>query len=189
MDFNNKIEDMLLKLAPMLRNCSWLMRVTDNSKTGVTLQIWEIQKEENGKTSNKKYGEITGSKLRSCISPIRYILADILDENSNSVGLHHLLDGGISYRGDIPLDKAVGVKLALIAILIKAINYDAKCELIAWRIERVSVEEALYWFGKVTVPVYGERAMQWAIIGMRTMLAGPTDQKVNYEEMLERLRR
>ena len=52
-----------------------------------------------------------------------------------------------------------------------------------------SAEEAFYWFGKATIPVYGKKAMNWSVIGMRTMLAGPTDQKVKYDDLLEKLRR
>lgn len=186
---NERYEEMLLKMQKMLDSAPWVMRITENNKLGLVLQIFERQRQDNGEFILHKYGEIGGGKLRCCKAPIRYILSEVLDDMENPLGLQVLLGEKITYRGDVALDKAAGVKLALIAILISMINFEAKSELIAWRIERVSAEEAFYWFGKVTVPVYGEKAMQWAIIGMRTMLAGPTDQKVNYDEMLEKLRR
>lgn len=188
-ELNNKHEEMLGKMNNMLMNAPWAMKIVDSAKNGVTLQIFEAQYDEQGKRILKKHGEIYGSKLRVCKEPLRYMLAEVKDDLGNSLGLQNLLDGAITYRGDVPLDKWVGVKLALVVILVASINHEAKAELISWRIERISAEEAFYWFGKVTVPVYGVKAMQWAVIGMRTILAGPTDQKVNYEEMLEKLRR
>lgn len=186
---NEKYDEMLLKMQNMLDSSPWVMRITETNKLGLTLQIFERQRQDNGEFTLHKYGEIGGAKLRCCKAPIRYILSEVLDELENPLGLQALLGEKVTYRGDVPLDKAAGVKLALITILNSMINFEAKAELIAWRIERVSAEEAFYWLGKVTVPVYGDKSMQWAIIGMRTMLAGPTDQKVNYDEMLEKLRR
>lgn len=188
-ELNKKHEEMQVKMNNMLMIAPWIMRIVENAKNGVTLQIFEVQYDEQAKRILKKHGEINGSKLRICKEPLRYMLTEVKDDLGNSIGLQNLLEGSVTYRGDIPLDKTVGVKLALVAILVASINHEAKAELISWRIERISAEEAFYWFGKVTVPVYGVKAMQWAVIGMRTILAGPTDQKVNYEEMLEKLRR
>lgn len=186
---NERYDEMLLKMQKMLDSSPWVMRITENNKQGLTLQILERQRQDNGDFALHRYGEISGAKLRCCKAPIRYILSEVLDELENPLGLQALLGEKITYRGDVALDRAAGVKLALICILNSAIIFEAKSELIAWRIERISAEEAFYWFGKVTIPVYGDKSMQWAVIGMRTMLAGPTDQKVNYDEMLEKLRR
>lgn len=180
--------DIVLKIASLKDSAPWILRVSDN-KDGVLIRVFERQKQDDGSFSLVKYGEIAGKKLRACKKPVCYILSEVKDELNNPIGLQSLFEGSITFRGDVPLDKTAGSKMALVAILASVINIEAKAELIAWRIERISAEEAFYWLGKVTVPVFGEKSAQWAVIGLRTMLAGPTDQKVDYEAMLEKLRR
>ena len=61
-----------------------------------------------------------------------------------------------------------------------------RVELIAWRVERFSREEAVYWLTRATQ--YGQAINRWAQVGMRIMLGGqPGDRAVL--DLLEKLRR
>ncbi len=117
------------------------------------------------------------------------MLSRMEDELGNPTGLQVLFDGRITYRGDVPLDKTIGHKMALLSILLPTMKIEKKAEVVAWRVERMTIEEVMYWLSKVTIPSYGERAMKWAIIGLRVMLAGPTDQKESFDDILEKLRK
>lgn len=187
-DINEKYIELLQNMKMLIETSPWVMRIKETTD-GVCLQLFERQKDDKGQTVLKKWGELSGSKLRVCKAPIRHIISEVLDTLGNPLGLQTLIGTSIDYRGDVPLSKEAGTKLALMSILIQSVNIEPKVELLAWRIERFSVEEASYWFGKATIPVYGEKAMKWYIIGMRVMLAGPTDQKVSYDDLLEKLRR
>ena len=77
---NEKYDDMLLKMQNMLDSSPWVMRITETNKLGLTLQIFERQRQDNGEFTLHKYGEIGGAKLRCCKAPIRYILSEVLDE-------------------------------------------------------------------------------------------------------------
>ena len=59
----------------------------------------------------------------------------------------------------------------------------------AWRIERFSREETLYWLGKVSIPSYGRRGIEWAKSGLRLMLAGQQKDEAAVEELLQKLRK
>lgn len=185
---NEKYLDMLRNMTNLMEVAPWIMQVKENGD-GVVLVLQERQKDDNGQTVWHKWGEIAWSKVRSCKEPIRYILSGVLDSLGNPLGLQALISSDIAYRGDVPLNREAGTKMALIAILTASVQIELKIELLGWRIERFSAEEAFYWFGKATIPVYGKKAMNWSVIGMRTMLAGPTDQKVKYDDLLEKLRR
>ena len=79
--------------------------------------------------------------------------------------------------------------MALISILLQNVKLVPKMEVMAWRIERMTFEEVMYWLSKVTISSYGDRSKSWARIGLRVMLAGPTDRQENFDDILSKLRR
>ena len=62
-------------------------------------------------------------------------------------------------------------------------------ELMAWRIERFSREETLYWLTKTTMQTYGARSVEWAKSGLRLMLAGQQKDEDEVDRLLEQLRK
>jgi hypothetical protein len=61
-----------------------------------------------------------------------------------------------------------------------------RVELIAWRVERFSAEEAIYRLSRATQ--FGEAPSRWALAGMRIMLGGQPGDK-DIQRMLEKLRK
>lgn len=128
-----------------------------------------------------------GQALRRCLPALREILSRVNDNAGIPLELHRFVGNGrLGFRGNLPLDEEAGAKLALIFKLQERVSDLDRVELIAWRVERFSREEAVYWLTRATQ--YGEAANRWALAGMRLMLGGqPGDAAVR--EMLEKLRR
>ena len=83
----------------------------------------------------------------------------------------------------------IGAKLALLFRLHPRVNSQKRIELMAWRIERFSREETLYWLTKTTMQTYGARSVEWAKSGLRLMLAGQQKDEDEVDRLLEQLRK
>ena len=173
-----------------LKEAPWILRVSEQKKyTGPMLEICERQRTENGTTRLKEFGRIYNDALRTCKAAICYMLSQEIDQNGRPAGLQELIDDKIEYRGHIPLSETTGAKLALLFKLHPLVRSQERSELMAWRIERFTREEALYWVSKVSIPVYGKRGIEWAKSGLRLMLAGQQKDKKAVEELLLQLRK
>ncbi len=185
-----KQNEVIAAMQPVLKEVPWILRVSEQKAfTGPILEICERQNTENGTTRLKEYGRIYNGTLRTCKPAIRYMLAQELDQLGRCAGLQELIDEKIEYRGHIPLHDEIGAKLALLFKLHPKVQSQERIELMAWRIERFTREEALYWVGKVSIPTYGKRAIEWAKSGLRLMLAGQQKDEKDVRELLEKLRR
>ncbi len=131
-------------------------------------------------------GLIYGQAMHRCMRPLREMLARVCDADAVPLELHQLLTSkSIAYRGNLPLDDESGSKIALLFILQHRMRDLDRIELIAWRIQRFTREEAIYWLSRATQ--YGEAPNRWAQSGMRIMLGGHSgDDKVG--RMLRDLR-
>ena len=168
----------------------WVLRITQSSKVaGPVLVISERYKEEDGKTKLREYGRIYNGDLKACRNAIQYMLSQVHDDMGRPLGIQELIDDRIAYRGNIPLDKTIGTKIALLFKLHAQIRNESRVELLAWRIERFTFEESMYWLGKVSIPTYGKRSMEWAKSGLRLMLAGQSKDKKEIDELLDKLRK
>lgn len=175
----------------------WILRVTDKRKgyTGVVLEVCERRlTEKSTQTSRstsrlKDYGRIYNSSLRTCIGAIRQIMLPMADEYGRPLEISQLLAGRIAYRGNIPLDETIGAKLALLFKLHPRIKDNDRMELLAWRIERFTREETMYWLGKVSFSANGPRSVEWAKSGLRLMLAGQHKDKKEVQRLLEQYRK
>ena len=173
-----------------MKEAPWVLRVSEQKKyTGPMLEICERQRTDTGTTRLKEFGRIYNGTLRTCKPAIRYMLSQELDEEGRPAGLQELIDEKIEYRGHIPLKETTGAKLALLFKLHPQVRSQERIELMAWRIERFTREEALYWVSKVSIPVYGRRGIEWAKSGLRLMLAGQQKDKEAVEELLRQLRK
>ena len=103
--------------------------------------------------------------------------------------MQELIDDKTAFRGNIPLDRTVGTKIALLFKLHPQIRNESRVELLAWRIERFTFEESMYWLGKVSIPTYGKRSVEWAKSGLRLMLAGQSKDQKEIDELLDKLRK
>src|SRR5690606_495379 len=105
------------------------------------------------------------------------------DHQGIPLELHTLLNGkSLDFRGNIPLDVEAGAKLALLFKLQERIMDQSRVELIGWRVQRFSREEALYWLSRIMH--YGGKANLWAQSGLRIVLGGqPKD--LGIQVMLE----
>ncbi len=185
-----KQEEIIYNMQSSLKEAPWILRVTERKDfTGPMLEICERQYTDSGKTRLKEYGRIYNGTLRTCRPAIRYMLSQELDSMGRSAGLHELIDEKTEYRGQIPLRDEIGAKLALLFKLHPQVRSQERIELMAWRIERFTREEALYWVGKVSIPVYGKRGIEWAKSGLRLMLAGQQKDEEAVRELLEKLRK
>jgi hypothetical protein len=118
---------------------------------------------------------------------IRHVIRNVCDFSGVPLELEQLLGNGrMTFRGNVPLDDEAGVKLALLFKLRERINDMDRVELIAWRIERFSYEEAAYWLSRATQ--YGNAANRWAQAGMRIMLGGQSGDK-QIPQLLEQYRK
>lgn len=183
-------------LAHRISTVPWVLRVTDlKDKPSPVLVIKEryspespAQDTENhkGKTLRER-GLIYGQSLRRCIQIIRRILADVADEGGIPLSLQNYLPvGHIDFRGNLPVNKEAGNKLALLFKLQERVYDQNRVELIAWRVERFTPEEAAYWLTRATQ--FGVAGNRWAQAGMRIMLGGqPGDSAIM--GMLEKLRK
>ena len=185
-----KQNEVIQNMQPFLKEAPWILRVSEwKIYTGPMLEICERQHTDSGKTRLKEYGRIANGTLRTCKRAICYMLSQELDQMGRSAGLQELVDDRIEYRGHIPLHDEIGAKLALLFKLHPQVRSQERIELMAWRIERFTREEALYWVGKVSIPVYGQRGIEWAKSGLRLMLAGQQKDEETIRELLDKLRK
>lgn len=174
----------------MVSTAPWVLRVTESKKvTGPVLVISERYKEEDGKTKLREYGRIYNGDLKACRNAIHYMLTQVLDDVGRPLGIQDLIDDRLAFRGNIPLDRTIGTKIALLFKLHPQIRNESRVELLAWRIERFTFEESMYWLGKVSIPTYGRRSIEWAKSGLRLMLAGQSKDQKEIDELLEKLRK
>lgn len=193
----NKIQqDIQHRISPMLKKAPWLLRITVYQdkpvpvfvmKKRVSMDKEKQQDETFDKTVLKDRGLLYGQPLRRCLPMIRHVIRNVCDHSGVPLELEQLLGNSRNtYRGNLPLDDEAGVKLALLFKLRERINDMDRVELIAWRIERFSYEEAAYWLSRATQ--YGNAANRWAQAGMRIMLGGqPGDKKI--PNLLEQFRK
>lgn len=161
----------------------WQMTVKTGKAGTPTLEIINTEWD-----SPELYGRISYSTLRHCRDTIQTILSRVHDELGRPLGIQVLIDDRIAFRGTLPLSIEAGTKLALIAILAHGIKDPAHIELLARRIGRYTREEAGYWLGKVTIPIYGDGSLAWARTGLRIMLTGQPGDKEPIEAALDKLR-
>ncbi len=184
------------RIRPLLERAPWVLRITEYKDKPVPVFVVkerfspEEDPKKNGKAPTKKVlrdrGLLYGQPLRRCLPVINVIVSRVCDHTGIPLDLHRFLGNGrITFRGNLPLDEEAGAKLSLIFKLQERLRDMDRVELIAWRVERFSREEAAYWLTRTTQ--YGEAANRWAQAGMRIMLGGqPGDQAVL--RMLEKLR-
>ena len=190
--------DIERKIRPLLRQARWILRITEyKDRPAPVLVVKERFSPRaypmNGTTNLsacptlKGMGLLYGQSLRRCLPIIREILSKVRDDAGIPLELHRLLPNGrILFRGNLPLDDEAGAKLALIFKLQERLTDMDRVELIAWRVERFSREEALYWLTRATQ--YGNAVNRWAQAGMRLMLGGQPGDKAILD-LLEKLRR
>jgi len=178
----------------LLPQSPWVLRVTEfKDKPAPVLVVKERVAIElkNGESGAKRVlkdrGLLYGQSLRRCLPVFRTIVSGVCDDAGIPLELQRFLPNGrIIFRGNLPLDEEAGVKLALIFKLQERVKEMDRVELIAWRVESFSREEASYWLTRLTQ--YGPAANRWAQAGMRLMLGGqPGDKEI--VNMLEKLRR
>ena len=166
------------------------MRITERKAyTGPVLVICGRYTTENQTEKLREYGCIYNGALRHCRRAIQTMLSEVTDEAGRSLGLDKLIGEEIACRGNLPLNDTIGAKLALLAKLHPQVRRADRLELMAWRIERFTREETLYWLTKVSVPTYGRRGIEWAKSGLRLMLAGRQDDKKVIEGILDKIRK
>ncbi|MHB1125577.1 MAG: DUF7680 family protein [Bacillota bacterium] len=192
----NQHRELQHNVLPLLKNAPWVLRVTEyKDKPSPVLVVKErLSPEENlritskgtSKTTLKERGLLYGQPLRRCLPILRAITSSITNDAGIPLEIQRVFGNGrLTFRGNLPLDEEAGVKLSLIFKLQERVKEMDRVELIAWRVERFSREEAAYWLSRVTQ--YGEAANRWAQAGMRIMLGGqPGDQAI--PQMLDRLR-
>jgi len=179
-----------------LASCSpWVLRITEYSDKPVPVLVTKerlLPDDDNGNGGGnssvlRDRGLIYGQALRRCIPPIKTIISRVSDAGGVPLELQRFLTNGrISFRGNLPLSEEAGSKLSLIFKLRERILDMDRVELIAWRVERFTREEAVYWLSRITQ--YGAAPNRWARAGLRLMLGGqPGDEHI--PKMLERLRK
>ena len=177
-------------LKSMVKDAPWVLHITESSKvTGPVLVISERYREDDGKTKLREYGRIYNGDLKACRNAIHYMLSQVLDDLGRPTGVQDMIDDKLAFRGNLPLDKTIGTKIALLFKLHAQIRDESRVELLAWRIERFTFEESMYWLGKVSIPTYGKRAIEWAKSGLRTMLAGQSQDREEINALLDKLRK
>jgi hypothetical protein len=194
------LENFQERIRPLSERAPWILRITEYKDKPVPVLVVkerfpkkEIPKKENGNRPSptkwvlKTRGMLYGQSFRRCLPVIHVIVANVTDNAGVPLGLQRFLNNGrITYRGNLPLNEEAGAKLALIFKLQERVKEMDRVELIAWRVERFSREEAIYWLTRATQ--YGEAANRWAQAGMRIILGGqPGDEAI--PEILEKLRK
>ena len=186
-----------IRIRVLTAQAPWVLRVTEHQDKPVPVLIvkerYTLRKDTNGnnevstKMSLRERGFLYGQALRRCLPIIREIVSRVCDEAGVPLELQRYFSNGqITFRGNLPLNKEAGAKLSLIFKLSERILDMDRVELIAWRVERFSAEEAAYWLSRATL--YDEAANRWAQAGMRIMLGGqPRDKAI--QRMLEKLRK
>lgn len=189
-DYQNRIQ-------PLATRTPWVLRVTEHhDKPGPVLIIKErYSPTEDTDSVNvvpkgrqlRDRGVLYGQALRRCLPVIRTLVSSVCDEAGVPLDLQRFLGNGqLVFRGNLPLNKDVGSKLSLIFKLSERVLDMDRVELIAWRVERFSAEEAIYWLSRATQ--FGEAPSRWALAGMRIMLGGQPGDK-DIQRMLDRLRK
>lgn len=189
--------EQLRRMQTLAERAPWVLRVTEHKdKPAPVLVVKERftpgeDDNKNGKVTGRKVlkerGLLYGQSLRRCLPVIRSIVGNVCDDAGIPLELQRFFNNGrITFRGNLPLDEESGAKLSLIFKLQERVKDMDRVELIAWRVERFSREEAVYWLTRATG--YGSAVNRWAQAGMRVMLGGqPDDQAIT--RMLEKLRR
>ncbi|SHE33815.1 hypothetical protein SAMN02745218_00177 [Desulfofundulus australicus DSM 11792] len=184
------------RIRPLLKSAPWVLRVTEyKDKPAPVLVIKERGAVADGPGQNggvpggillRDRGLLYGQPLRRCLPVIRNIVSRVCDHAGVPLELQRVFDNGrITFRGNLPLDEEAGAKLSLIFKLREGVKDMDRIELMAWRVQRFSREEAVYWLTRATQ--YGEAASRWARSGMRIMLGGqPGDREILH--LLEKLR-
>jgi len=169
----------------------WIMRVVQRKDfIGPLLEVCERRPTNNGTKKLYEYGRIYNGHLRVCKRPIRCMMSQVTDLAGHPLELQELIDDKLAFRGQIPLNESAGAKLALLFKLHSQVRDDNRVELMAWRIERYSREEALYWLCKASIEgVYGKRGIEWAKSGLRLMLAGQQKDTDAVNTLLQQLRK
>ncbi|NCE63387.1 hypothetical protein D1159_02035 [Pseudoflavonifractor sp. 524-17] len=190
-ELNSRQRYVVEAMGPMLKKASWILRVSDRKEfTGPVLEICERRPTPRNTTKLYEYGRIYNGALRACRRAICLMMSHAADDAGRPLNLQELLDGRIVYRGQIPLDEITGAKLALLFKLHPQVRSAERIELMAWRIERFSREETMYWLSKVSMEsLYGRRGIEWAKSGLRLMLAGQQKDAAEVRRLLERLRK
>ena len=181
------------RLRRLVAQAPWVLRITElKDKPAPVLVVKERITDDNEIRVSKKgtlrdRGLLYGQSLRTCLPIVRLIVTGVCDEAGVPLDLQRFFGNGrIGFRGNLPLNVEAGAKLSLIFKLQERVADLDRVELIAWRVERFTMEEAVYWLTRATQ--FGKSANRWALAGMRLMLGGqPGDTEVG--EMLERLRR
>ncbi|SDO82646.1 DUF7680 family protein [Selenomonas ruminantium] len=189
-DLSKRQAEIIRTVEPLLKSSPWVMRITVRKDyTGPVLVLSERYSTEKKTEKLREYGCIYNGALRYCRKAIQIMLSEVTDEAGRSLGLDELIDDKIVYRGNLPLNETIGAKLALLAKLHPQVRRADRLELMAWRIERFTREETLYWLTKVSVPTYGRRGIEWAKSGLRLMLAGRQDDKKVIQDILDKIRK
>lgn len=189
-ELNAKQQRIIQTAQPLVKGSPWVLRITERKEyTGPVLVISERRNVEHGTTKLYEYGCIYSTALRACKRAICIMLSQVTDHAGRFLSLQELLDDKISYRGNLPLSEPIGAKLALLAKLHPQVHRADRLELMAWRIERLSREESLYWLTKLVVPTYGRQGIEWAKSGLRVMLSGRNADKKIIQTLLEQLRK
>ena len=184
------------KVCQEVSKAPWVLRITEHKDKPVPLFIIKqrIHPEQRTDLDDLKAprsillerGLIYGPSQKRCIPVLKTILARVKNIRDIPMELQQFLNGSrLEFRGNLPLDDEAGYKMALIFKLQERIKELDRVELIARRVDRFTMEEAGYWYSRMTS--FGDAANRWAMAGMKVMLAGqPRDP--NIETMLGDLR-
>ena len=179
-----------VQVKPFLAHCPYVLRITEHKDKPIPVFVVKERQLDDLDGAPKRYlkdlGQLYGLSLRRCLPVIKTILSRVVDDSGIPLELHNVLSNArITFRGNLPLDEQAGAKLALICKLQEHLQDMDRVELIAWRVNSFSREEAMYWLSRVTQ--YGPAGNRWAKAGLRLMLGGqPGDKAVL--EMLDKLR-
>lgn len=185
-----------MRVKSELSSAPWVLRITEHKGKPVPIMVIKqrIFPDERENTDNlvaprsilKQRGMLHGQPQRRCLPILRTILARIQDHAGIPLEMHQFLEEpSILFRGNLPLDEESGYKFALLFKLHERIRDLDRIELLARRIDRFTMEEAGYWFSRITN--FGEAANRWATAGMKIMLAGQSGDSA-VVTMLESLR-
>jgi len=180
------LQEFAKRMKPLCADSRWLLRITEHTDRPSPVLVIKERVPRRGetdrsdqmaqKTELKDRGILYGKSLRACLPAVREIIRRICDPSGIPLELHRILNNGnIDFRGNLPLDEEAGAKLALMFKLQERISDMARVELISWRVQRFSREEAVYWLTRLTQ--YSEPLNRWAQAGMRLMLAGQAGDK------------
>jgi len=190
------MQDFRRRIGPLAGSAPWVLRITEHKDKPAPVFIVKERflpgagqegDQAPAKKALKDRGLLYGQALRRCIPAIRAIIGGVCDGAGIPLDLQRFLGNGrLTFRGNLPLDEEAGAKLSLVFKLCERVQDADRVELIAWRVERFSREEAAYWLTRATQ--YGEAASRWAVAGLRVVLGGqPGDGAVL--RMLEKLRK